>query len=80
MQTQGTVVMQGVDWHQWSEDKQTQEFLLWLHQSAASHQAAWLAGEYTSHEANIAAQAVAQAFERIAFEIGNIEIGTSDDS
>ena len=80
MQNQPEVIIRGVDWHQWAEEPQTQQFLVWLRQSVAASQAAWLAGEYTSHEANIAAQAVAQGFARVLFTLENIELGVKDDS
>jgi len=81
MQTnkQGQLVLRGGEAHQWSEDKGTQEFLQWLRQSVATCQESWLAGEYISHDANVAAQAVAQAMARIIYEIENIEIGEKNE-
>ena len=78
MQNQPEVIIRGVDWHQWAEEPQTQQFLVWLRQSVAASQAEWLAGAYTNHDANIAAQAVVQGFARIIYTLENIQINEED--
>jgi hypothetical protein len=74
MQQKAEVRIVGQEWADWALEAQTQQFLVWLHQSVDNHLQAWLAGEFTDQKTNDCAQAVAQALARIAYTLENIEV------